>query len=121
MSATFTIANKISGTSTSFTRWYNPSDADPSIQIYNYLQPGENTITIECKGTTTGARNTKSYNIIVLQLNLTSTFKFYEKFTGGSIMQIPYTFERNDRSGTAKIHFQIDNGGSGKTATVDVV
>ena len=122
MQATFTITNKVTGASTSFTRWYNPSDADPNIPIYQYLQPGENAVSIECRGTTTGARNTKTYNIILLQLNLTSTFKFYEKFTAGDIMQIPYVFERNDTSGTAKIHFQIDEGGRpDKTSTVDVV
>jgi len=81
LSATYTITNSITGTSTSFTRWYNRSDLDPNIQIYNYLQPGENVVTIECRGTTTGARNTKTYTIVLLQLNLTSTFKFYEKVT----------------------------------------
>ena len=121
MQATYTITNSASGTVTTFTRWYNRSDADPNIQIYNYLQPGENSVSIECRGTTTGARNSKSYTIVLLQLNLTSTFKFYDKFTSGAVIQIPYTFERNDVSGTAKIYFQIDEGGSGKTAIVDVV
>lgn len=121
LSATYTITNSITGTSTSFTRWYNRSDLDPNIQIYNYLQPGENVVTIECRGTTTGARNTKTYTIVLLQLNLTSTFKFYEKVTDNQIIQIPYTFERNNTSGSAKIHFQIDEGGSGKTATIDIV
>jgi hypothetical protein len=37
MSATYTITNSASGASTSFTRWYNKSDADPNIPIYNYL------------------------------------------------------------------------------------
>lgn len=121
LSATYTITNTANGTSTSFTRWYNRSDLDPNIQIYNYLQPGENVVTIECRGTTTGARNTKTFTIVLLQLNLTSTFKFYDKFTGGQVIQIPYTFERNDTSGSAKIYFQIDNGGTGKAASIDVV
>ena len=122
MQATYTITNNATGTSTSFTRWYNRSDADPNIQIYNYLQSGENTVSIECKGTTTGARNSKSYTIVLLQLNLSSTFKFYDKITEGNIIQIPYTFERNNTSGTAKIYFQIDEGGRpDKTASIDVV
>ena len=121
LSVTYTISNSVSGASTTFTRWYNRSDADPNIQIYNYLEPGENNITIECRGTTTGARNTKTFSIILLQLSVTSSFKFYEKIPGDSILQIPYVFERNDTSGTAKIHFQIDNGGQNKTAVVDVV
>ena len=122
MQATYTITNNATGTSTSFTRWYNRSDADPNIQIYSYLEPGENTVSIECKGTTTGARNSKSYTIVLLQLNLSSTFKFYDKITEGNIIQIPYTFERNNTSGTAKIYFQIDEGGRpDRTATIDVV
>ena len=121
MQATYTITNVSDGTVTSFTRWYNRSDADPNIQIYSYLQPGENTVQIECRGTTTGARNSKSYTIVLLELNVTSTFKFYDKFTAGNVIQIPYTFERNNTTGTAKIHFQIDDGGVDKTAAVDVV
>lgn len=57
----------------------------------------------------------------MLQLSLTSTFKFYDKISSDSVIQIPYIFERNNTSGTAKIHFQIDDGGEGKTATVDIV
>jgi len=56
-----------------------------------------------------------------LELNLSSTFKFYDKFIKGNIIQVPYTFERNDTSGTAKIHFQLDDGGEGKVYTVDVL
>ena len=105
MQATYTITNVSNGTATTFTRWYNRSDADPNIQIYSYLQPGENTIQIECKGTTTGARNSKSYTIVLLQLSISSTFKFYDKISANSVLQIPYTFERNDTSGSAKIYF----------------
>ena len=121
LSATYTISNVASGASTTFTRWYNRSDANPDFSIYDYLQPGENVVTIECKGTTTGARNTKTFTIVLLQINLTSTFKFYEKQYSNLPLQIPYVFERNNTSGTAKIHFRIDNGGSGKEYTRDVV
>lgn len=121
LSATYTIANTTTGASTSFTRWYNRSDANPNINIYNYLQPGENTVTIECKGTTTGARNTKSFTITLLQISLTSTFKFYDKFSANTPIQIPYVFERNNNSGTAKIYFRIDDGEGSKTAIRDVI
>lgn len=121
LSATYTISNTSSGSSTTFTRWYNKSDANPDFSIYDYLQPGENVVTIECKGTTTGARNTKTFTIILLQINLASTFKFYEKQYSSVPIQIPYVFERNDTSGTAKIHFRIDSGGTGKEYTRDVV
>ena len=121
LSATYTISNTSTGSSTTFTRWYNKSDANPDFSIYDYLKPGENVVTIECKGITTGARNTKTFTIVLLQINLTSTFKFYEKQFSSAPIQIPYIFERNNTSGTAKIHFRIDNGGTGKEYTRDVV
>lgn len=121
LSTTYTITNSTTGASNTFTRWYNRSDADPNFSIYNYLAAGENVVTIEAKGTTTGARNTKTFTIILLQVNMDSTFKFYEKFTSGAPIQIPYTFERNNTSGSAKIHFKIDEGGEGKEYIRDVV
>lgn len=121
LSATYTITNTSSGSSTTFTRWYNKSDANPNFSIYEYLQPGENVVTIEARGTTTGARNTKTFTIVLLQINITSTFKFYEKFSSYAPIQVPYVFERNNTSGTAKIYFKIDNGGEGKEFTKDVV
>ena len=121
LSVTYTITNVASGTSTSFSRWYNSSDADPNFSIYDNLQPGENVVNIEARGTTTGARNNKSFTIVLLQLSLTSTFKFYDRFTANTPIAVPYVFERNNTSGTAKIYFKIDNGGSGLEATRDVV
>lgn len=121
LSVTYTITNVSSGTVTSFSRWYNNSDAYPNFSIYEYLQPGENTVNIEARGTTTGARNNKSFTIILLQLNLTSTFRFYERFVASAPIAVPYVFERNNTSGTAKIHIQIDEGGEGKIYSRDVV
>ena len=114
LSVTYTISNTETGSSTTFTRWYNKSDANPNFSIYSYLQPGENVITIEGKGSTTGARNTKTFTIVLLQINLTSTFKYYDKFYSNTPIQVPYIFERNNVSGTAKIYFRIDDGGQGK-------
>ena len=37
LSATYTISNVASGASTTFTRWYNRSDANPDFSIYDYL------------------------------------------------------------------------------------
>lgn len=121
ISVTYTISNTASGATTTFSRWYNRSDADPNFSIYEYLQPGENAISIEARGTTTGARNTRTFTIVLLQLNLTSTFRFYEKASGNTPIQVPYVFERNNTTGTAKIHFQIDEGGEGKSYIKDVV
>ena len=121
LSATYTIANSSTGASTTFTRWYNKSDKYPDFSIYEYLQPGENVVTISCRGSATGARNTKTFTVNLLQVSLTSTFRFYEKFASNVPIQIPYVFERNNTSGTAKIHFKIDEGGTGKEASYDVV
>lgn len=121
LSVTYTITNSSSGTSTSFTRWYNRSDANPDFSIYQYLQPGENTITIEGRGTTTGARNTKTFTISLLQINLTSTFDFCAKYSPNTPIQIQYVFDRNNNNGTAKIYFKIDDGGANKSNTKDVV
>lgn len=121
LSATYTITNSTTGSSTTFTRWYNRSDADPNFSIYNYLDAGENIVTIEAKGSTTGARNTKTFTIILLQVNMYSTFKFYEKFSVNAPIQIPYTFERNNTAGSAKIYFRIDGGGDGKEYVRDIV
>lgn len=121
LQVTYTITNVSSGYSTQFSRWYNSTDADPNFSIYDYLQPGENTINIEARGTTTGARNNKSFTIVLLQLNITSTFRFYDKFVRNTPIAVPYVFERNNTSGTAKIHFQIDDGGEGKSYSRDII
>ena len=121
LSVTYTITNVAEGSSTSFTRWYNRSDADPNFSIYDYLKPGENAVSIEAKGVTTGARNTRTFTINLLQLSLTSTFGFFSRFVANTPIQVPYVFERNNTSGTAKIHFQIDEGGEGKSYSRDVV
>ena len=121
LSVKYTISNSSTGSNTSFTRWYNKSDANPNFSIYEYLQPGENVVSIEAKGTSTGARNNRTFTIVLLQVNLTSTFKFYEKFSPDSAIQIPYIFERNNVTGTAKIYFRIDDGSGNKTATKDVI
>jgi hypothetical protein len=66
LSVKYTISNTSSGFSTSFTRWYNKSDADPNFSIYEYLQPGENVVSIEAKGSSTGARNNRTFTIVLL-------------------------------------------------------
>ena len=121
LSVTYTIASTETGSSTTFTRWYNRSDANPNFSIYEYLQPGENVVTIEAKGSSTGARNTKTFTIVMLQINLTSSFKFYEKCVPNTPIQVPYSFERNNISGTAKIYFRVDDGGTGKLYSRDIV
>lgn len=121
LQVTYTITNKATGTQHTFTHWYNRSDANPDFSIYKYLEAGENEVTIAAKGAVTGARNTRSFIIVLLQINLTSSFRFFDRFYSNAPVQIPYVFERNDISGTAKIYFRIDDGGTGKEGIVDIV
>ena len=108
LSATYTISNESSGKSTTFTRWYNKGQA-VDFSIYEYLEPGNNTVTIQGKGSTTGARNTITFNVALLQLNVISTFDFAAKHSSGDSVLIPCTFTRNNQDGTAKVYFQFDD------------
>ena len=119
ISVTYTIENSEGGI-TSFTRNYNKG-ISPDFSIYQYLTSGDNNISISCKGVESGARNSRSFVISLVQVSVISTFKYYEKQYSNSPIQIPYTFERNNIAGTAKIHIRIDDGGSGKEYIQDVL
>lgn len=120
LQATYTIENETSGKSTTFTRWYNKGEA-VDFSIYDYLEPGTNTVTIAGRGSTTGARNNITYNIVLLQLNVTSSFDFMSKRAVGDQLQIPCMFTRNNQDGTATIKFKVDDGGTGKEWTHSVL
>lgn len=120
LTATYTIVSSNSGKTTSFTRYYNNGDPYPNFSIYDYLELGTNTVTIEGKGTSTGARNSITFNVVLLNLNITSTFDFYSKREGVGQLRIPYTFERNNTDGSAKIYFVVDEGPERIEATRDI-
>lgn len=109
LSVTYTISNEESGYSKQFTRFYNTTDADPNFSIYNDLRPGTNNIKIEARGASTGARANRTFTIVLVQIDLSSTFKFYEQFKSNQAVQVPYIFERNNTQGTAKIYFKVDD------------
>lgn len=120
LTATYTISNETTGKSTTFTRLYDKGQTI-DFSIYEYLEQGTNTIKIDAKGSTTGARNSASYNIVLLQLNVSSTFEFTSKYQSGGQIYIPCTFTRNNQDGTAIVHFVIDEGGTGKEWTHTVL
>lgn len=120
LAATYVITNEATGKSTSFTRWYNKGQAI-DFSIYDKLDPGTNTVNIICKGSTTGARNSVTFNIILLQLNVSSSFDFTKKIASGDTVFIPCTFTRNNQDGTARIRIMIDGGGTGKEWHQDVL
>ena len=106
---TYSIENKSIGKTNTFTRWYNAGDRI-DFSIYDYLKSGENSVTISGRSLQNGARSSASFNIILLELSLTSQFNFCDKFQNNTYINIPCYFTRNDESGTAKIYFIIDEG-----------
>ena len=118
LTVTYTISN-VDGSSNSFTRRYN-NGVNEDFSIYNYLKVGENQITIEGRGNTTGARNSTSFNITVLDIQVASGFNFAGEHSKNEPLRVPYTFYRNNVDGTAKIYFVVDDGEDGNTTSVDV-
>ena len=109
LQVTYTITNRSIGKINTFTRSYN-SGQNIDFSIYDYLKPGENSVVISGIGMTNGARNSVNYTIVLLDLSVESSFRFYRKYTNGQQITIPCTFNRNDTSGTARIHYIIDAG-----------
>lgn len=121
LQVTYTITNESTGKVKTFTEWYD-AGVNVDFSIYSYLKPGRNSIVISGLGTQSGAKNSANFNIVVLELNVTSNFQFYNKFTNGTQIRIPCTFTRNDDSGTARVHYIIDAGKSSQQEwTTDVI
>ena len=120
LQVTYVITNESAGTTTTFTRWYNNGEA-VDFSIYQYLKSGLNSVSISGIGVQNGSRNSTSFNITVLELNVTSSFQFYKKYTSGTYLTIPCTFTRNDVSGTARIHYIIDAGVNEQSWTTDIL
>jgi hypothetical protein len=108
LTVTYTISN-VDGSSNTFTRRYN-NGVNEDFSIANYLKVGENNITIEARGNNTGARNSTSFNITVLDIRVESDFNFAGSHASNEALRTPYTFYRNNVDGTAKIYFVVDDG-----------
>lgn len=119
LTVTYTIRNA-DGFSRQFTRRYN-NGVTEDFSIANYLKVGENQIAIEGRGNNTGARNSTSFNITVLDLQVSSGFNFAGNHIQNEPLRVPYTFYRNNVDGTAKIYFVVDDGTNGKTYSVDIL
>lgn len=116
---TYTITNENAGTSIIIPQYYNNSDTNVRFNISKYLQSGNNNITISAKGNTTGARNSKSFFITIVTLDITSRFKYYQGVRTNSTLDVPYTFNRSNGEGTAKIYVAIDQE-TQNALTVDI-
>ena len=119
LTVTYTISNA-DGSSRSFTRRYN-NGVSEDFSIADYLKVGENQVTIEGRGNNTGARNSTSFNITVLDIRVESGFNFAGNHAQGEVLRTPYTFYRNNVDGTAKIYFIVDDGQNGNTFSVDIL
>ena len=117
LTVTYTILNVDSGSSNTFIRRYNKG-VNEDFSIYKYLKVGENRITIEGRGNTTGARNSASFNINLLDITISCGFNFASYHSKGQPLRVPYIFERNNTNGSAKIYFVVDNE---QTYTVDIL
>ena len=121
LQVTYTISNESTGKVNTFTRWYNAGES-VDFSIYQYLKPGRNSIVISGLGVQNGAKNSANFNIVMLELNVESSFQFYKKYTNGTQVRIPCTFSRNDDSGTARIHYIIDAGETSQQEwTTDII
>lgn len=119
LTVTYTISN-VDGSSNTFTRRYNNGVAE-DFSIANYLKVGENQITIEARGNNTGARNATSFNITVLDIQVSCDFNFAGNHSKNEALRVPYTFYRNNVDGTAKLYFVVDDGQNGNTFSVDIL
>ena len=120
LTVTYTILNVESGSSNTFIRRYNKGVSE-DFNIYKYLKTGENRITIEGQGNTTGARNSSSFNITLLDIKVECGFNFAGEHAQNETLRVPYTFYRNNTDGTAKVFFVVDDGQNGKTYSVDIL
>ena len=117
LNITYTITNA-DGSSHVFTRRRNHHQSE-DYSLYEYIKSGINNVSIEAKGSATGALRTLSFKIIVLDLQLSCGFNFAGNHAKNESLRVPYTFYRNNTDGTAKIYFCVD-GIEIPSATVDI-
>lgn len=115
---TYNISNA-DGTQHTFIRRKDNGQAE-DLNIYKYLKPGENSVSFEAKGNATGAHNSASFTITLLDLKVSCGFNFAGKHTKNESLRVPYSFYRNNVNGSAKIYFIVDDGAGNKTSTVDI-
>ena len=107
LSATYTITDA-DGNQTTFSQLYASTNRSISINLYDYLKSGQNTVSVALKGVSTGAVSIKTFIITVLTLELSSTFVFNEKHIQGEKLNIPYILNRNITTLPMSVLFYID-------------
>lgn len=91
------------------------NDTSNPLNLYNYLEKGDNNIEIVFTAQKTGAKKTVQASINVLEFNISSTFQFYNKVDSGDSFVLPLYLERNNTTSNANIYVNID----GKNASIN--
>ena len=107
LTAVYTITDK-DGNVTQFSELYSSTNTSISINLFQYLKSGNNTVSVLLKGTSTGAIAGYTFIIVLLTLQLESSFDFNAKHSFGDKLNIPYTLTRNNTTIATSIIFTID-------------
>lgn len=78
------------------------------LNLYPYLENGENTVNIRFKAQNTGAEKNLQIPITVLQFNIQSSFQYYNRVEVGDSFTVPVVLDRNITSQSANIYVNID-------------
>ena len=107
ITATYTITDK-DGNLQSFSEIYSTTHRAVTLNLYKYLKAGNNTVSVILKGNSTGAILGVTFIMVMLTLQVDSTFDFNAKHTLGEKLDVPYTITRNNTSIATTIYFYID-------------
>ena len=107
VTVTYSITTAI-GKRSAYSKIYNSTQKMVEENIYDYLDLGQNVVTVSFKASSTGATASISFSVVMLELTLKSNFNFSATHPYGSILTIPFTLNRNDSSSDCSVLVYID-------------
>ena len=107
VTATYSIVSG-TGRRTQYSKIYNSTQHSVTENIYDGLDLGQNVVTVTFKASSTGAVANVSFSVVMLSLQLSSTFDFTAAHNYGAILPIPFTLKRNDSSNDCSVYIYID-------------
>lgn len=105
---------------------YTPANKNVTIDLFEYLVPGKNTVRISARGSITGATGEKEVEIHTVTLNIRTDLKSYNVLTLGNPLQFGMYAERNI---TGPLNFSakryycgagVFNGGASESVENDI-
>ena len=105
--ANYTITDE-NGISQNFSQIYSSVQTSVNVDLYNYLKVGTNTVSVQLTGVSTGAMVSTSFIVVVITLDLQSSFNFNAKHVYGEALSVPYALQRNITSMPCAIKFCVD-------------